>query len=327
MTLSRGAAAYSPRPWNPRVSGVRLSEPLRIVRETLHVACRRVSEVPQCTLVIEFVAHNPSTSAVTGVALAEGDDIENIAFAGGRAPTSQELVVANDLPHPSDRVVAAVAVELAANATTTITLRATMVGLGGWGGPDRSESPLMTRHPWTAPRRPGDAYLRGTYEATRAPLVVSRSIAPDLLGSVEQTTAGIDISVDAGAPQHQWGGPFLGIGMTAGDSARVRARVGWEAAPRPWLVAAIVVDSDLQRRWLAAATAEAASESFAGVFPSFSLGAGVPVQFTPHARAGVRFVSTVHWPGVGVAFTFDVYPQTGNEETHSELAVILRTGF
>jgi hypothetical protein len=201
-----------------------------------------------------------------------------------------------------------------------------LTGRTHWAGGELATGPLAARHPILAPDPVSDGYLYLEYGPLKAPFTTSPHFGAGVEAHLDRNDKSLSLRVDARGSRHPLGGPFAGVGTITGSDAALRVRGGWEMAPRPWLIGALVAESDLRRRWIAAATIEAASPAVAFI-PSLSLGVGVPFQFAPTARAGMRFMSTAHLPYAGVAFTFDVYPSTANESILTEFAVVVRAGF
>jgi len=310
------AHAYTPAQ-PPEIVEISAPAPLRIARHALDLAITRDGVVPEVALVDRLDVENPSDEDVVAIVLAAANRTESIAFDGGHEATAEDRSKAEQ--------VAAIHVSVPAHASLQLTLRAKLRGFSRWAGGEIATGALATRHPYLAPDAVSDGYLRATFGSTTAPITVAHRAAEGVDARVEKLADRVEISAEVLAPRHPYGGPFAGVGTTTGGDAALRARLGWEAAPRPWLIGALMAESDLRRRWLAGATLEATTPSFAFI-PSLSLGAGVPVQLAPTTRVGARFLSTVHLPIVGVAFTYDVYPGTANEAILTEFAVVVRAG-
>lgn len=124
---------------------------------------------------------------------------------------------------------------------------------------------------------------------------------------------------DSGAIRN--GGLFFAIGPRM-DTVATRLRGGYEIGFGRSVVFAGAVESDARERIAIVPTLELASGRW-GFFPSFGVGAGVPVQWRKDetAFAGGRAQVTLSWGFSSVLFTYDNYPAApAGYHTESALA-------
>jgi hypothetical protein len=104
------------------------------------------------------------------------------------------------------------------------------------------------------------------------------------------------------------GGPTIGVG-THFDGGRALGRLGYEAALPWWVIWSVSAETDFHTTTVVP-LGEVASPDIVLVFPSFGLGAGVPVQFRQGAGtyAGARAQLTISFPVVSLVLPLDVFP-------------------
>lgn len=135
---------------------------------------------------------------------------------------------------------------------------------------------------------------------SRAPGGESRRV--EASGDYDRAT----LELRSGAPLP--GGPLLGVGVGFGHGRpRPVLRAGWELGSHPRLHHSLVVESDLRRAHVVAAT-DVSTHGFLFIVPSLSVGVGLPIRIAPRARVGLRTQAAIIWPVVGVVGTFDVFP-------------------
>jgi hypothetical protein len=120
----------------------------------------------------------------------------------------------------------------------------------------------------------------------------------------------LHLDFDLPMPVFRNGGVLLGAGGALGDRGGFRARLGYEVAAPAWMLYALVVDSDLSSSAVIAPMARVASPLLL-IVPSFSIGAGLPIQVRGGSRVGVRIEADAHLASVGFVTTVDVFPGTG----------------
>jgi hypothetical protein len=128
-------------------------------------------------------------------------------------------------------------------------------------------------------------------------------------GAPSPEDARIATTLRTGGARFAPGGPFMGVGPRFYDGAIVgAARVGWEVFAPDWIAYGFSFDADASRRLATAFTTELTAPSLLGVFPSFGVGLGLPIELAPDLAAGARMQLSAHFPYLGVIATFDVYP-------------------
>ena len=113
-------------------------------------------------------------------------------------------------------------------------------------------------------------------------------------------------------PQHFFrGGPFVFGGVEIGDGVRPRFNAGWEiATPWPFWMHSLAIETNTKSVSLVAMS-EVATANVWGIFPSFGVGLGAPVQLWPEPRAAVRTQFSLGWPIVTLVGTLDMLPRRG----------------
>jgi hypothetical protein len=103
------------------------------------------------------------------------------------------------------------------------------------------------------------------------------------------------------------GGPTVAVGVT--HRGTFRGRLGYELALPQYLLWSAVAETDARSELVFALAAQLALPSVL-IFPSCSIGVGLPVRALPAPRVGVRLEGSLHWPYLGFVTVVDWFPDT-----------------
>jgi hypothetical protein len=116
------------------------------------------------------------------------------------------------------------------------------------------------------------------------------------------------------------GGPTVGVGTRLGAGG-LRGRVGYEVAFPWWMIESVSAETDIRDATTIVPLVEVASPYYGALFPSFAVGAGVPVQLRSNSGAvvGVRGQLTVSFPVLSLVAPFDVFPTLSGDAFQASL--------
>jgi hypothetical protein len=143
--------------------------------------------------------------------------------------------------------------------------------------------------------------------------------------------ASFDVASDFGAEfmvferERLTGGPFIAIGGAILDANPVRGRIGWQHAyPFPSLFYSAALETDFTSEFTFVPAVEITHGGqmvMATIFPRAGFGVGLPVQFLPDPRPGLRAQVSFSWIVFSILTTFDWLPMlaptgAGTERPH-----------
>jgi hypothetical protein len=141
----------------------------------------------------------------------------------------------------------------------------------------------------------------------------------------------LSVSVETPEPSIiDHGGPYVGFGAVLGESGRGLARagyeMGWHDRLDNWdVIVALAADVDFEGAVAVAPSVEMTLPQLA-LFPSLSLGLGVPLRVHPAADVGVRGLFGVQLLPLGVVLSVDYYP-VAEPDPVIDVALIGRASF
>jgi hypothetical protein len=126
------------------------------------------------------------------------------------------------------------------------------------------------------------------------------------------------------------GGPFIAIGGAILDANPVRGRIGWEHAyPYSFLFYSAALETDFTSEFTFVPAVEIThgAQQVLIVLPRVGFGVGVPVQFLPDPRPGLRAQVSLSWFVFSILTTFDWLPQLPTTDAGLERPHMFKLAF